>query len=46
MLFHYDQDYSDAEVDALCTRGRRLLDARGGQQIELSGAIEGATLTI
>ena len=46
VLFHYDQDYSDAEVDALCTRGRRLLDARGGQHIELSGAIEGATLTI
>jgi len=46
VLFHYDQDYSDVEVDALCLRGRRLLDARGGQHIELSGAIEGATLVL
>jgi ribonuclease BN (tRNA processing enzyme) len=46
VLFHYDQDYSDAEVDALCLRGRRLLDERGGRDIELSGAVEGATLTI
>jgi ribonuclease BN (tRNA processing enzyme) len=46
VLFHYDQDYSDAEVDALCARGRRLLDERGGGNIELQGAIEGATLTI
>jgi phosphoribosyl 1,2-cyclic phosphodiesterase len=46
VLFHYDQDYSDAEVDALCDRGRRLLDERGGNAIELQGAIEGATLTI
>jgi len=46
VLFHYDQDYSDAEVDALCTRARRLLDERGGRGIELSGAIEGATLKI
>jgi phosphoribosyl 1,2-cyclic phosphodiesterase len=46
VLFHYDQDYSDAEVDALCARGRRLLDERGGKGIELSGAMEGATITI
>jgi phosphoribosyl 1,2-cyclic phosphodiesterase len=46
VLFHYDQDYSDAEVDALCARGRRLLDERGGTGIELSGAKEGATITI
>jgi ribonuclease BN (tRNA processing enzyme) len=46
VLFHYDQDYSDAEVDALCMRGRRLLDERGGRGIELSGAIEGSTLKI
>ncbi len=46
VLFHYDQDYSDAEVDALCTRGRRLLDERGGRDIALSGAIEGATLSL
>ncbi len=36
VLFHYDQDYSDADVDALCARGRRLLDERGGRDIELT----------
>jgi phosphoribosyl 1,2-cyclic phosphodiesterase len=46
VLFHYDQDYSDAEVDALCARGRRLLDERGGKGIELLGAMEGATLSV
>ena len=46
VLFHYDQDYSDADVDALCARGRRLLDERGGRDIELAGAIEGQSLTI
>ncbi len=46
VLFHYDQDYSDAEVDALLARGRRLLDERGGKAIELTGAMEGATITI
>jgi phosphoribosyl 1,2-cyclic phosphodiesterase len=46
VLFHYDQDYSDAEVDALCARGRRLLDERGGRDIQLEGAREGATLKI
>ncbi len=46
VLFHYDQDYSDSEVDALLARGRRLLDERGGKSIELVGAIEGSTLKI
>ena len=46
VLFHFDQDYSDAEVDALVARGRRLLDERGGKGIELSGAMEGATIKI
>ncbi len=46
VLFHYDQDYSDAEVDALCARGRRLLDERGGRDIQLSGAVEGTTLVL
>jgi hypothetical protein len=30
-LFHYDQDYSDHDVDELVARGRRQLDARGAQ---------------
>jgi phosphoribosyl 1,2-cyclic phosphodiesterase len=46
VLFHYDQDYSDADVDALCTRGRKMLDDRGGKDIELTGAVEGSTLTV
>jgi aconitase B len=32
-LFHYDQDYSDHDVDQLVRRGRRLLDERGGKGI-------------
>jgi len=46
ILFHYDQDYSDADVDALCARGRRLLDARGARDIGLVGAAEGLTVEI
>jgi phosphoribosyl 1,2-cyclic phosphodiesterase len=46
VLFHYDQDYSDADVDALCGRARRLLDERGAPEIELVGAMEGTTLTV
>jgi phosphoribosyl 1,2-cyclic phosphodiesterase len=46
VLFHYDQDYSDSDVDGLCARGRRLLDERGGRDIEVIGAAEGATLSI
>jgi len=45
-LFHYDQDYSDHDVDELVARGRRLLDERGGQAIEILGAAEGLTLTL
>ena len=46
VLFHYDQDYGDAEVDALCARARRLLDERGGRDIDVIGAVEGSTLTV
>jgi phosphoribosyl 1,2-cyclic phosphodiesterase len=46
VLFHYDQDYSDAEVDAMLARGRRLLDDDGGKNIELVGAAEGSTIRI
>jgi phosphoribosyl 1,2-cyclic phosphodiesterase len=46
VLFHYDQDYGDAEVDALCARARRLLDERGAREIELVGALEGATISV
>ena len=46
VLFHYDQDYSDADVDALCARGRRLLDAHGAKDIEIVGGAEGTTLKV
>jgi phosphoribosyl 1,2-cyclic phosphodiesterase len=46
VLFHYDQDYSDADVDALCARARRLLDARGGEAIDVVGAAEGMTIGV
>ncbi len=46
VLFHYDQDYSDADVDALCARGRRLLDAQGATDIEVIGGAEGMTLKV
>jgi len=45
-LFHYDQDYSDHDVDALVARGRRQLDERGAKDIEILGAAEGVTLAL
>jgi len=45
-LFHYDQDYSDYEVDELVGRGRRALDARGASDIDILGAAEGLTLKL
>ncbi len=45
VLFHFDQDYVDTDVDALVERGRRLLDDRGGGAIEIAAAAEGLTLT-
>jgi phosphoribosyl 1,2-cyclic phosphodiesterase len=45
-LFHYDQDYSDHDVDELVARGRRQLDERGGKHIEILGAAEGVTLAL
>jgi phosphoribosyl 1,2-cyclic phosphodiesterase len=46
VLFHYDQDYGDTDVDALCARARRLLDERGAKEIEVIGAAEGDTLAV
>ncbi|PIE19882.1 MAG: MBL fold metallo-hydrolase [Proteobacteria bacterium] len=46
-LFHYDQDYTDDQLDALAARGRELLDGEaGGTKVELVAAREGLTLTI
>jgi phosphoribosyl 1,2-cyclic phosphodiesterase len=46
VLFHYDQDYADSDVDALVARARRLLDEAGAKAIEVSGAVEGDTLGV
>lgn len=45
-LFHYDQDYTDEQVDDCYRRCRAMLDARGGQDIELVTAREGLTIEI
>ena len=45
-LFHYDQDYSDHDVDQLVVRGRRQLDAKGAGKIEIIGAAEGLTVKL
>jgi phosphoribosyl 1,2-cyclic phosphodiesterase len=46
IAFHYDQDYTDADVDALAAACRAYLDAHGGRAIELIPAAEGLELTI
>jgi phosphoribosyl 1,2-cyclic phosphodiesterase len=46
VMFHYDQDYSDDDVDALCASCRAALDRRGGAAIELVPAREGEELEI
>jgi phosphoribosyl 1,2-cyclic phosphodiesterase len=46
ITFHYDQDYSDDDVDELVASCRAALDARGGSAIELIAAREGDELEI
>jgi phosphoribosyl 1,2-cyclic phosphodiesterase len=46
VLFHYDQDYTDDQVDACWRNCRALLDQSGGAGIELIAAREGLTLLI
>ncbi len=46
VMFHYDQDYSDDDVDALCASCRAALDQRGGAAIELVPAREGDELEL
>jgi ribonuclease BN (tRNA processing enzyme) len=46
VTFHYDQDYTDDDVDALVAGCRATLDARGGAAIELIPAREGDELEI
>jgi phosphoribosyl 1,2-cyclic phosphodiesterase len=46
VTFHYDQDYSDDEVDELVTSCRCALDAGGGRAIALVPAREGDEIDI
>ena len=46
VTFHYDQDYSDDDVDQLVAGCRQALDERGGAQIGLVPAREGDELEI
>lgn len=46
VTFHYDQDYTDDDVDALVESCRSSLDARGGQAIEIVPAREGDELEV
>jgi phosphoribosyl 1,2-cyclic phosphodiesterase len=45
VMFHYDQDYTDEDVDRLRARCRQLLDReRGGKRVKLVAAAEGLSL--
>jgi phosphoribosyl 1,2-cyclic phosphodiesterase len=44
-LFHYDQDYTDTDVDALVERARQEL-AQAGASTQLCAAIEGETISV
>ena len=46
VMFHYDQDFTDTDVDELHTSCRRALDARGGDRIDLIAAAEGLELDV
>jgi phosphoribosyl 1,2-cyclic phosphodiesterase len=47
VMFHYDQDYSDDDVDAICKAARASLDAKkDGKAIELVPAREGLELEV
>lgn len=45
-LIHYDQDYSDDDVDRLARWTRGHLDSLGGREIDLVAAFEGLVLTV
>jgi len=46
VMFHYDQDYADEQIDAMGERTRHLLDESGGKNIKLTAAAEGLTLRL
>ncbi len=46
VMIHYDQDYSDDQVDVLRERCRAFLDEEGGQEIGLTASAEGMILEV
>lgn len=46
VMFHYDQDYSDHDLDEIYGLTRAALDHQGGTAIELVAAREGEELTV
>jgi len=46
VMFHYDQDYGDDDVDEIEAACRAELDRLGGTDIQLTAAAEGAELEI
>jgi phosphoribosyl 1,2-cyclic phosphodiesterase len=46
VMFHYDQDYTDDDLDALYASCRAALDRRGGAAIDLWPAREGEELEL
>ena len=46
VTFHYDQDYTDDDVDQIQTSLRAYLDAHGGEAIAIVPAREGETIDI
>jgi len=46
VMFHYDQDYSDDDVDEMTASCRAVLDANGGKAVGLVPAREGDELEI
>jgi ribonuclease BN (tRNA processing enzyme) len=45
-LFHYDQDYTDEQVDALADRARRLLADKGADHIRVVAASENLSIEV
>ncbi len=46
VMIHYDQDYTDDDVDRLAHQLRGILDEQGGKDIELLAAFEGLTIPV
>jgi len=46
VMFHYDQDHSDDDVDRITAACRAELDRLGGKDIELIASAEGLELTV